>query len=62
MQWTINDWNNLPQEVIESENVGTFKSKLDIYTGSNTDFHMYVYINCLRFGFIRRLSYYFNQI
>ena len=31
-QWIINDWNNLPQEVIESDNIWTFKSKLDIST------------------------------
>ena len=30
-QRIINDWNNLPQEVNESDNVWTFKSKLDIY-------------------------------
>ena len=28
-------------EVVESDNVLTFKSKLDIYTGNNTDFLMY---------------------
>ena len=30
-QRIINDWNGLPQEIIESENVWTFKSKLDIF-------------------------------
>ena len=27
----INDWNSLPQDIIESENILTFKSKLDIF-------------------------------
>ena len=27
----INDWNSLPRDIIESPNVTTFKSKLDLY-------------------------------
>ena len=30
LQRIVNDWNNLPQEVIESDNVWTFKCNLDI--------------------------------
>ena len=30
-QRTINDWNSLPRDIIESPNVIIFKSKLDVY-------------------------------
>ena len=30
-QRTINDWNSLPRDIIESPNVTIFKSKLDIF-------------------------------
>ena len=30
-QRIINDWNGLPQDIIESENILTFKSKLDLF-------------------------------
>ena len=30
-QRIINDWNSLPREIIESENIWIFKSKLDLY-------------------------------
>ena len=39
-QQIINDWNNLPREVIKSDNVLTFNLNL-IYTGNNIDFLMY---------------------
>ena len=32
-----------------------------IYTGNNTDFHIYI-VNYLRFGSIKRLSYYLTKI
>ena len=30
-QQIINDWNKLPCDIIESPNIGTFKSKLDVF-------------------------------
>ena len=30
-QRVINDWNSLPRDIIESQNIWTFKSKLDIF-------------------------------
>ena len=47
LQWIINDWNNLPQEVIKSDNVWIFKSKLDIYCIATIQIFLYI-IYCLR--------------
>ena len=30
---TVNEWNSLPANVVEAQNVGTFKSRLDAYMG-----------------------------
>ena len=30
-QRIINDWNNLPRDIIESPDVASFKSQLDVY-------------------------------